>query len=96
MPSDLAGVTNELAGFVMMLHTNWEVSSMSEHRELKVLNYLDNLNQSAVVSMFDYAEQISQEFDLSEAEAKACIRLWLKTFSQRFLEKRSAARQIQA
>ena len=69
---------------------------MSEHRESQVLNYLDNLNQSAVVSMFDYTEQISQTFDLSESEAKACIRLWLKTFSQRFLENRAAFRQIQA
>ncbi len=63
---------------------------MSNHREVQVLDYIDSLDQTRVASLFDYTAQISKQFDLDEAEAKTYIRLWLKTFSERYLAKQAS------
>lgn len=53
--------------------------------EKQILEYLDNVRGANVVTMFDYVPNLQLNFELDEAEAKAFICLWLRSFSERFL-----------
>lgn len=47
-------------------------------REMKW--YLDELRESGEINMFGAAPVLQQEFNLSRAEAKACLVYWMETF----------------
>jgi len=55
-----------------------------------IFEYLDNLNPSEVVNIYDYAPTLKQEFKLGEKETKQLLNQWLRTFSERHLAKQEA------
>lgn len=50
----------------------------------EMLDYLDDLRASGVTNMFGAAPYVAAAFDhLSDAEARAVLSYWMRTFSER-------------
>ncbi len=52
-----------------------------------VFEFLDVLKNPDTVSMFDLAPFVEDKFSMTEQTAKRFISLWLRSFSQRFMNK---------
>lgn len=48
-----------------------------------MLDYLDYLRETGITNMFGAGPYVAAEFDLSEADARAVLSYWMRTFSER-------------
>lgn len=48
-----------------------------------MLEYLDELRESAATNMFGAARYVANAFDLSDQDARTVLSYWMRTFGER-------------
>ncbi len=57
--------------------------TMTEQEKEEYFRYLDALRRSAVTNMFGAGPYLQMEFGLDKKEARAVVKEWMETFSER-------------
>ncbi len=74
---------------LLNLEAKYNPAFLLEDAALKqdVFEFLDVLKNPDTVNMFDLAPFLEDKFGMTEQTAKRFISLWLRSFSQRFMNK---------